>query len=193
MRLELSKSVIRSFQVDDAGQLARSANNREIWRNVRDRFPHPYRREDATEFLSAVVASEPETTFAIEVDGAVAGSIGFKLQNDVERVSAEIGYWLAEPFWGRGIVTEAVGAITDWAFRQTFSIDSDEVRLERIFALPYAWNPASGRVLEKVGFVLEGRLRHAAIKDGELVDQLLFAAYRDRWRDDDVSEIQASS
>ena len=109
----------------------------------------------------------PETTFAIAVDDEAVGSIGFVLRTDVERVSAEIGYWLAEPFWGRGITTEALIALTKYAI--------DTHGLTRVYALPFAWNAASCRVLEKAGYVLEARLRRSAIKDGQITDQLQYA------------------
>ena len=89
------------------------------------------------------------------------------LHHDVERVSAEIGYWLAEPFWGRGIITEALAAVTAYAMQH--------YGLTRIYAVPFAWNAASCRVLEKAGYVLEARLRHSAIKNGELTDQMQYA------------------
>ena len=96
-----------------------------------------------------------------------SGSVGFVLRTDVERVSAEIGYWLAEPFWGRGITTEALIALTKYAIGTH--------GLTRIYALPFAWNVASCRVLEKAGYVLEARLRRSAIKDGQITDQMQYA------------------
>lgn len=147
--------------------MARYANNRKIWMNLRDAFPHPYTVQDARDYLRSLRNRTPETTFAIAVNGAAAGSVGFVLRHDVERVSAEIGYWLAEPFWGRGIATEALGAMTDHAIATH--------KLTRVYALPFAWNAASCRVLEKAGYVLEARLRNSAIKDGRLTDQLQYA------------------
>ena len=167
MKLELTKSVVRSWTNDDLGSLVKYADNRTIWLNLRDRFPHPYTRRDGRDFIHLARSTRPETMFAIEVNGEAAGGIGFVAQMDVERVSAEIGYWLAEPFWGRGIVTEALVAVT------THAIDTHH--LTRVFALPYARNEASCRVLEKAGYVLEGRLRRSAIKDGEIIDQLQYA------------------
>ncbi len=146
--------------------LVRHANNRRIWLNLRDRFPHPYTSSDGTSFIRRVRASQPETTFAIEVDNEAAGGIGFMLQPDVERVSAEIGYWLGEIHWGRGICTDALRAVTQYAIEQH--------GLTRVFALPFAHNAASCRVLEKAGFVVEGLLRRSAIKDGRTVDQKLY-------------------
>lgn len=165
--LPLVHCEIRSWRAGDAESLARYANNRKIWMNLRDAFPHPYTVQDAREFIKSMRNRTTETTFAIAVNGEAAGSVGFVLRHDVERVSAEIGYWLAEPFWGRGIATEALGAMTDYAIATH--------KLTRVYALPFAWNAASCRVLEKNGYVLEGRLRRSAIKDGVITDQLQYA------------------
>jgi len=105
--------------------------------------------------------------FAIAVDDEAVGGIGFTVLTDVERVSAEIGYWLGEAYWGRGIVTEALVAVTKYAV--------DACRLTRIYALPFAYNKASCRVLEKAGYAVEARLRRSAIKDGRIVDQVQYA------------------
>jgi ribosomal-protein-alanine N-acetyltransferase len=167
MRLELTHCVVRSWRLTDAPDIAPLANNRKIWRNLRDAFPHPYTEADATRWLTAALSGRPETMFAIALDGRACGSIGFALHSDVERVSAEIGYWLGEPYWGRGIVSEALAAVTRYAV-QTHG-------LTRVDAAPYAWNAASCRVLEKAGYTREARLRRAAIKDGEIIDKLLYA------------------
>jgi RimJ/RimL family protein N-acetyltransferase len=151
---------------EDAGSLARHADNRAVWINLRDAFPHPYRLEDAEAFIEASRRA-PETRFAIVVDGDAVGAVGLALGTDVERVSAELGYWLGEEYWGRGIMTAVVGAITDYAVR--------EYGLTRVFATPFSWNRASGKVLEKAGYVLEGVLRRSALKDGRIVDKLLYA------------------
>jgi len=166
MLLELDNCRVRSWTADDVESLVQHANNRRVWETLRDRFPYPYTRGDAIGFVRRVKSSLPETSFAIEVDGAAVGGIGFMLQQDVERVSAEIGYWLGEPFWGRGICTAAVRAVTAYAIRQH--------GLTRVFAVPFAHNNASQRVLEKAGFVLEGHMRRSAIKDGQIRDQLLY-------------------
>ena len=167
MLIHLSRCDVRSWEARDVDSIAAHANNREIWLNLRDRFPHPYTRADAQAFIRASRKSEPECNFAIAVDGKAVGGIGFHLQGDVERVSAEIGYWLGQPFWGRGIATEALVALT------THAIDTHG--LTRVFALPFAFNAASCRVLEKAGYVLEARLRRSAIKDGRVVDQMQYA------------------
>ena len=167
MRLVLARCIVRSWEPADAPSVVRHADNRKIWLNLRDRFPHPYTARDSVSFIRRARSIQPETTFAIEVDGEAAGSIGFMLQHDVERVSAEVGYWLGEPCWGRGICTEALGATTQYAIEQH--------GLTRLFALPFAHNTASCRVLEKAGYVVEGHLRRSAIKDDVIRDQTLYA------------------
>ena len=165
--MQLDSCVVRSFRMADAESLALHANNRKVWINLRDVFPHPYAVGDAKAFIEATLKKDPVTDFAIAVDDEAVGAIGFGLHGDVERVSAEIGYWLGEAFWGRGIATEALRAVTAHAMA--------EHGLTRIYAVPYEWNPASARVLEKAGYVLEGRMRRSAIKDGQIIDQLLYA------------------
>lgn len=167
MELPLSRSTVRSWRAGDADALVRHANNRKIADNLRDRFPFPYTKKDAREFLRTARRQAPETFFAIDVDGSAAGGIGFVLQTDVDRVSSEIGYWLAEPFWGRGIVTEALVAMSAYAI--------DRHGLTRLYAVPFADNAASSRVLEKAGYHLEGRLRRSVIKNGVVLDQLQYA------------------
>jgi RimJ/RimL family protein N-acetyltransferase len=167
MHLTLRTCEVRSWQPRDADSLVLHANNRDIWINLRDRFPHPYTARDARAFIRHMRDQRPETAFAIVVDGHAVGGIGFQLQGDVERVSAEIGYWLGVAYWGRGIATDALVAVT----REAIATNG----LTRVFALPFASNTASCRVLEKAGYVLEGRLRRSAIKDGHVVDQLQYA------------------
>ena len=167
MHLSLRACEVRSWQIGDVASLVTHANNRKIWINVRDRFPHPYTPADGRAFVRASRRAEPETNFAIAVAGAAVGAIGFMLQSDVDRVSAEIGYWLGEALWGRGIVTEALVAVTRYAIERH--------GLTRVFALPFAHNTASCRVLEKAGYVREGHLRRSAIKDGAIVDQIQYA------------------
>jgi RimJ/RimL family protein N-acetyltransferase len=170
MRLSLGVCDVRSWRPGDATALVAHANNRKVWLNLRDRFPHPYTARDARSFLKSVIGARVETSFAIEVDGAAVGGIGFHVQSDVERIGAEIGYWLGEAYWGRGIATAAVRAVTEHALATP--------GLWRVFALPFADNRASARVLEKAGFTVEGRLRSSAIKDGRILDQLLYARIR---------------
>jgi len=171
MEIRLDQCAVRSWRESDAESIARHANNRNIWRNLRDAFPHPYRLEDAQQFIEMAMARDPETFFCIAVDGRAAGSIGYSFLPDVSRFTAEIGYFLGEEYWGRGIMTEVLTAVTRHAF--------DTHDLQRIHAMPYEWNPASMRVLEKSGYVLEGRLRRAVCKDGQVIDQLLYAITRE--------------
>jgi RimJ/RimL family protein N-acetyltransferase len=167
MRLVLNTCEVRSWEARDIPSLVEQANNRKIWRNLRDHFPHPYTAADARRFLKNLRASTPETIFAIAVEGKAVGGIGYVVQKDVERVSAEVGYWLGEAYWGRGIATEALVAITSYAIERH--------HLTRLFALPFASNTASCRVLEKAGYTLDARLRRSAIKDGEITDQFLYS------------------
>ena len=138
--------------------------------HLRDRFPFPYEMEQAQVFLGRIVKQSPQTVWAIEVGGEAIGGIGIEPDTDVERVSAEVGYWLGEAFWGRGIATEALTAVTAEAFKQ--------FEFTRLYALAFADHAASVRVLEKAGYAREGHLRQSAIKDGKIRDQLLFAAYK---------------
>jgi ribosomal-protein-alanine N-acetyltransferase len=167
MELALQKCVVRSYRPSDAESLAAQADNRRIWQNLRDGFPHPYRVEDARAFIARAVSAVPETMFAIGVDGAAVGGIGFTLQSDIERISAEIGYWLGEPFWGKGIAAEAVRAVTKYAI--------ETHGLKRVYAVPFEANKASQRVLEKAGYVPEGRMISSAVKDGQVINQMLYA------------------
>ncbi|MCB9510840.1 MAG: GNAT family N-acetyltransferase [Deferribacteres bacterium] len=174
MKLQFDKYCVRSWEEDDAPALAKYANNRKIWLNLRDAFPHPYDLQNARQFIEGVQEMQPETIFAIATETEAIGSIGFQLGQDVHRHSAELGYWLAEPFWGRGIVSEAILALTDFAFQH--------FNLARIYAEPYASNVASVRVLEKAGFQCEGRLVRNALKNGELQDQFMFAKVNSGFR-----------
>lgn len=167
MRLPLKESTIRSWQRDDASSLPKYANNRNVWRNLRDLFPHPYTKDDAQSYLQSVVGKTPETHFAIEVDGEAIGGIGVTLGEDIERFVGELGYWLGEPYWGRGIMTEAVRAFTQFAVEQ--------YSLQRVEAGVFQWNPASVQVLEKAGFTLEATMRQSAFKDGQVIDRWLYA------------------
>jgi ribosomal-protein-alanine N-acetyltransferase len=167
MQLTLTSCVVRSWKVADAEPLARHADNHKIWLNLRDAFPHPYTRQHARDFIKSTRNRAPDTMFAIAVGDEAVGGVGFVLHHDVERVSAEIGYWLAEPFWGRGIVTEALRAVTEYAVATH--------ALTRIYAVPFAANAASCRVLEKAGYVLEARLQRSAIKNGVVTDQFQYA------------------
>jgi [ribosomal protein S5]-alanine N-acetyltransferase len=162
-----SRCNVRPFRAADAPSLAAAANDRRIWLQLRDLFPHPYGPGDAQAYIARVGVVDPPRSQAIVVDGRAVGSVGLELMTDVNRRSAEIGYWLAVHLWGRGIATEAVTLVTDWAFGAH--------GLLRIFAQPFAENRGSRRVLEKAGYILEGTMRHSAVKDGVVRDQCLYA------------------
>jgi RimJ/RimL family protein N-acetyltransferase len=170
MLLELGDLKVRSWRKGDLQALVRHANNAKIAANLRDQFPHPYTRRDAIDFLDFARSQEPECAFAIEFCGEAMGGVGFLVGRDIARMSAEMGYWLSEDFWGRGIATRAVAAMSEWAF--------DNYKLTRVFAMAFAHNAASIRVLEKSGFEREGVMRRSAIKNGAIVDQILFAKVR---------------
>lgn len=167
MKIPLRTCEVRSWTPADVDSLVAHADNRNIAINLRDRFPSPYTRRDGRDFIKTARRMDPESFFAIAVDGAAVGGIGFVPQQDVERVSSEIGYWLGEAYWGRGIATDALIAVTRYAM--------DTQGFTRMFALPFSDNLASCRVLEKAGYVLEARLRKSAIKDGRLCDQMQYA------------------
>jgi len=161
---------IRPWTSDDTPALVKYANNRKVWLNMRDAFPHPYTKASAATFLEKVDGQNPTTFFAIATGHEAIGGIGLVPRQDVHRLTAELGYWLGEPYWGKGIMTEAVDKFVAWAFEQFPFV--------RIYAEPYATNASSCRVLEKAGFALEGRLRRSAIKDGQILDQFLYSRIR---------------
>jgi RimJ/RimL family protein N-acetyltransferase len=167
MQLECGACIVRSWRAGDLDALVRHADNSAVAQNLRDAFPSPYTRADGESWLAFAAQRQPESNFAIECDGEAVGGIGLQLGRDIERVSAEIGYWLGESVWGRGIATAALVGLTQFAF--------DAFGLTRIFALPFEDNLASRRVLEKAGFVLEAVLRRSAVKNGRIRQQALYA------------------
>lgn len=169
MQLPCARCLLRPLVPADAQSLARHANDYEVWRNLRDRFPHPYSVADAEAYIAHVGARSIQTSFGIDVGGEAIGSISLMVGDDIARKSAELGYWIGREHWGRGIMTEAVIATTDYAFA--------ELRMIRVFAVPFLRTTRSARVLEKAGYVREGVMRQSAIKDGEVLDQALYAAY----------------
>jgi RimJ/RimL family protein N-acetyltransferase len=179
VRIAGDRCAVRAWKLRDAEALVRHANNENVSKQLRDRFPHPYTMSAARGFLEHIITVRPVTNFAIEVEGEPAGGIGFATGSDVERFSAEIGYWLGESYWGRGIVTEALSLVTDYAFTH--------MNILRLFALPFADNVASARVLDKAGYVPEGLLRSASVKFGRPRDQLLYARINPRWESQEPS------
>jgi [ribosomal protein S5]-alanine N-acetyltransferase len=170
VRLELSRCIVRPWAHTDAESLHRHANNRKVSMHLRDRFPFPYELENAKTFLGWLAGQPSPTVWAIEINGEAVGGIGIELHSDIERVSAEVGYWLGEQVWGRGVATDALRAVTAAAFNR--------YDLTRIYAVPFADHAASIRVLQKSGYVQEGVMRQSAIKDGKLRDQVLYATYK---------------
>jgi [ribosomal protein S5]-alanine N-acetyltransferase len=158
---------IREYAPEDVDALVKHADNRKIWLQMRDAFPSPYTRESGLAFLAAVRAQQPTTFFAIASPDEVMGGIGITLGQDVHRRTAEMGYWLGEPFWGKGIISESIRIFSDFAF-QRFA-------LVRIYAEPYADNIASCRALEKAGFRQEAILEQSVIKEGRILNQCLYA------------------
>lgn len=173
--MRTGSTVVRGWQGTDAESVALQANDRRVWLGLRDAFPHPYGIEDARRFIAMARQKTPQTSFAIEVTGKVAGGIGYTEHSDVERIGAEVGYWLGHEFWGRGFATAALRLLTEHAFRVN-------PELRRLYAVPYASNPASARVLAKAGYRLEGTLRQSALKDGRVLDQWMYAILRDELR-----------
>jgi len=167
MRLECSKCVVRDWSPADRSDLVRYANNRNVWRNLTHLFPHPYTAADADQWLAIVAAMPEPTHLAIEVDGHAVGGIGVSLGEGVFCKKADLGYWLGEPYWGRGIMTDAACAVALYAMNRW-----DLCRLE---AAVFAWNPASMRVLEHCGFVREGISRAGVFKDGQIIDEVDYA------------------
>ena len=167
MKLKIGKYMIRDWRPDDVPSIVKYANNKKIWFNLRDGFPHPYRLSDGENFLSKVAQQNPRTIFAIADDKKAIGSIGLMLGMDVHRFTAEFGYWLAEPFWNKGIMTSILQEFVAHAF--------NNLELIRIYAEPYSNNTASVRVLEKAGFQYEGCLRANVIKNGKVLDQFVYS------------------
>jgi len=171
VEFKLTTCTVRSWEWRDRDSIVRHANNRNVWINLRDRFPHPYTQADARNWLDSVVGINPQTNFAIALNDEAIGGVGYTIQHDVEHRSAEIGYWLGQEFWGRGIATEALRAVTEYAFATH--------DLCRVHAHVFSWNPASARVLEKAGYQLEARLRKSVTKNGQTIDALIYAVVLD--------------
>jgi RimJ/RimL family protein N-acetyltransferase len=170
VNLDCGKCTVRDWRTTDKPQLLRLANNRSVWRNLTHRFPHPYTEADADGWLSLVVSATHSTNWCIEVDAEAVGGIGLRMGEGVFAKSAEFGYWLGEPYWGRGIMTAAVQAVSEYVLDQF-----DLVRLE---SPVFEWNPSSMRVLEKCGFVREAVLRKSVFKDGQVIDSMLYVLLR---------------
>lgn len=165
--MENTKVKLRSLKPSDKTQMAQLANNKKIWDNVRDAFGHPYTEKNAEEFIQYQAKSETDKVFAIDFNRKLCGLVGLILQKDVYRKTAEIGYWIGEPFWGKGIATEAVALLVRHAF--------DELALVRVYAGIFEYNLGSMRVLEKNGFQKEGISKKAVFKNGKFWDEHRYA------------------
>lgn len=165
--------VLREWRNEDKKTLAAVLNNRNIMNNLRDGLPYPYTENDAGEFISAMLAADKMKTFAFAIvyEGEVVGSIGVFRQENIHFRTAEMGYYIGEPYWGKGIVTSAVKQASRYVFENTDII--------RIFAEPFAYNTASCRVLEKAGFIFEGTLHGNAVKNGRVLDMKMYALVKE--------------
>ena len=164
---------LRKWDRSDAASLTRYANNANVAQNLRDVFPHPYTLADAEAYIDGCLATDESAAlcYAIELDGQAAGSVGLFRQGDVYRKNAELGYWLAEDYWGRGVMTDAVRRLCAEGFERW--------DIARIYAEPFADNLGSRRVLEKAGFTLEGTMRRGAYKNGAYRDWCMYALLRE--------------
>jgi RimJ/RimL family protein N-acetyltransferase len=172
LRIPFEDGAIRAWRRDDAAALVRQADDYDVWKNLGDFFPHPYTPRDAKSWLGGGSESRRELSLAIEVGGELAGGLGLKFPGDpIYRVGAEVGYWLGRAWWGRGIMPRVLAAFVPWAFAR--------FELERIEAGVFETNPASARVLEKSGFSLESRQTRSVIKEGRVLDRLLYVRFRE--------------
>ena len=172
--IDLKHFSLRPWHSDDAVSLVTHANNPRIASNLRDGFPYPYTLADAKKWLKMVGDNGEDVILAIEVNGEASGGIGLHGLKDVYRYNGEIGYWLSEKHWGKGIMSDAVAAMVAYAFSETSWL--------RLFACIYENNPSSMRVLEKNGFRPEAIHRKAVMKEGKLMDEHLYALLKDQWK-----------
>ena len=164
---------IRQWRLSDKERLAELLNNKKIQDNLRDGLPYPYATVDAEVYINSMLAADPTKTFAfaITVDDVVIGSIGVFRYNNIHFRTAEMGYYIGEPYWGKGYTTSAVEQVCQYVFENTDIL--------RIFAEPFAYNTASCRVLEKAGFQFEGTLRSNAVKNGKVLDMRMYARIKE--------------
>ena len=171
MKIEFN---LRPWTTEDLNSLVKYANNQNIAKNLTDKFPFPYTEKNGRTFIEYATKDYPIHIFAIDIEGQAVGGIGIHPQEDIYRKNAELGYWLGEPFWGQGIISSAIKQIVNFAF-ETYDID-------RVFARPFGTNIPSQIVLEKNNFILEGRFDKILVKDGVLLDELIYAIRRDNWK-----------
>jgi RimJ/RimL family protein N-acetyltransferase len=167
--------ILRPWSITDAGELAIIADNKKVADNLRDGFPNPYSLKDAIDWLNLILPeNQPPRFFAIVADNKLVGSIGIVTKSDIYRKNFEIGYFLAEEHWGKGIATRAIKAVTSYGFK-----DFDVVR---IYAEPFADNPGSRRALEKAGYTLEAILHRNVIKNGIIKDSCIYSVLKEDFR-----------
>lgn len=170
MELHSSECTVRSLRRGDERSLSHHGNSRNVWVNMRDRFPHPYTEAVGAEYVAHVLANDLPS-YAIDVGGTAIGGIHFTVGTDIDRICAELGYWIGEEFWHRGIATAAIKLATPHAL--------SGLGLVRVFAIPFVENAGSCRALEKAGYHREALMRRSAIKDGVIRDQYLYATFRE--------------
>ena len=169
--------ILREWQMSDAASIAENANNIHIWNNLRDGLPHPYSEKDGKEYIEMALSKpKPATLFAIAVEEKAVGSIGIFPRTDVERITAELGYFIGEKYWNQGIMTAAVKEMVNYAFTH--------FPLQKIFATPFDFNIASQKVLQKAGFEQEAILKQAAIKNGKIIDLHYYSLLKNQWQSD---------
>ena len=166
MEIKAQNFTLRGWKESDIPALQRKADNANISSFLLDRFPHPYTIDDAIWWVDLMLKQDPFLNFVVDIDGELAGCIGIELRADVYRKCALIGYWLGESYWSRGIMTEAVKLVAEYAFTHF-----DLIRLQ---AGIFSNNPRSMRVLEKAGFLKEGILRNAIVKNGVVLDEHVY-------------------
>lgn len=165
--------ILRKWRMSDAKDLASALNNEKILNNLRDGLPFPYTERDAADYISAMLSVDENNTFAyaVTVDDRAVGSIGAFRQSNIHRQTAELGYYLAEEYWGHGIMTNAVLQICSRIFETTDIL--------RIYAEPFSYNIGSCRVLEKAGFTFEGIMKNNAVKNGRVIDMAMYSLTRE--------------
>lgn len=165
--------ILRKWRVSDAKDLASALNNEKILNNLRDGLPFPYTEQDAADYISAMLSADENDTFAyaITIDDRAVGSIGAFRQSNIHRQTAELGYYLAEEYWGQGIMTNAISQICSRIFETTDIL--------RIYAEPFSYNIGSRRALEKAGFTFEGIMKNNAVKCGKVLDMAMYALTRE--------------
>lgn len=174
MEIRFEGIILRQWSIDDASQLAAIANNKNIADNLQDLFPFPYSIKDARKWIRTIMTSDPPRNFAIVSDGNIVGNIGIITKEDIHRKNIEIGYFLSEKFWGRGIAPRAIKALTSYAF-SNFDI-------VRVYAETFGDNIRSRRTLEKAGFKLEAVLKNNVIKNGIIKDSCIFSVLKEDFK-----------